>query len=301
MNTSLRYSYSSWLGILLLILISSSCKKFNLESPDLDITIPKTTFAINEPITFTFNGNADVITFFSGEMGKEYKNKNILTLDGKPQMQFTSYLQTGVQDNTLSVLISRDFRGEFTIPLLQIATWTDITSRATLSTGLDNTQSGVIDLSDFLVNGAPVYIAFRYTATSASAQPTWTIKNIAIDNVASDGTATSIATSANINWGAISVLNSAKSWTSSTTQLQFTTSPIGTDDNEDWIISQPLTLNRAQNSFGKSLKASPTTKLTTYKFPGYTVPGTYTVSFESTNSNKNDVETILKEFTITVQ
>lgn len=284
-----------------LSLLLFSCTRPGIDTPSFDVTVSKTTYAANEPVTFQFTGDADIISFYSGATGNQYKYRNRITIDGKPQMQFTSYYQASTQSNTLQLLVSKDFSGTYDLVNLQKATWTDISSRATLSAGTDNTPSGVIDLSDVQSGDSSVYVAFKYTAVKASAQPTWTIKNISIENKLADGSSVSIGTIANLSWGIVSVLNSAKVWTFSTTQLQFVTSAAGTDDNEDWIISKPLQLNRVQRDFGINVKSSPTTVQTKYVFAGYTTPGTYTVTFEAINANKDGKKTTVKEFTFTVQ
>lgn len=303
MKAYLKYLYNYYLAILILALVASSCKKQKIETPNFNVTVDKTTVAVGDPVTFTFTGTADVVTLFSGMPGAEYQYKDRTTVNGKPQLQFTSYRQgSSTQTNTLSLLVSKDFTGTYDIDNLQRATWTDITSRAALSTGTDNTPSGVIDLTDQLSANTPVYIAFRYTAKKDTvAQPTWAIKNMAVNNIAADGTNISIATQANLKWGTLSISNSANLWAFNTTALTFTGGAANADDNEDWIISQPIQLDRAPRAYGESIKPSSTTRLTTYTFTGYTAPGTYTASFEAINANKWDKKTTLKEFTITVQ
>ena len=279
-----------------------ACSKEQLvKTPNLDVTLDKTSYAIGAPVTFNFSGEADIISFYSGVAGNDYKNRDRFRVDGKPQMQFTSYFQASTQPNTLRLLVSQDFTGTYDAENLLKATWTDITSRATLSTGTDNTPSGVVDLSDLQTPDVPIYIAFKYAASKASAQPTWTIKNLAVDNKLPDGSSVSIANTANLTWGAINMLNPAKVWTYSISQLQFVTSAAGIDENEDWLISKPLQLDRVQRSFGINVKGSPTTKQTSYIFPGYTTAGTYTVTFEAINANLWDKKTTVQEFTITVQ
>jgi hypothetical protein len=265
-----------------------SCKKnVDVDSPDFDVTVNKTTVNTKEALVFTFTGSANIITFYSGEPGKEYKYKDRFEAKGRPEMQFTSYSQYGPQPNTLQLLVSSDFRNVFDIEALGQSTWKDITSRATLSTGADNTLSGTIDLSDVTSPDTPAYIAFRYTAKKLTvSQPTWTIKNVVVNNRLEDNSVVEIANSSNLSWGAIDVLNNTKSWTSGTTQIQIAGGAIGTDDNEDWIISKPLSLNRIQRSLGTSVKSNPTALQTTYGFIGYTTPGTYTVTFEAINANR---------------
>lgn len=305
MTIYLKHVPAYSIAVLTMLLVFSSCKKPVILTPDFDVTVSKTTFKVNEPVIFDFTGTADVVTFYSGVTGAEYKYKDRLTVTGKPQIQFTSFLQsTSTQTNTLSLLVSNDFSGTYDVDNIQKAKWTAITSRATLSTGIDNTPSGIIDLTDLQVPVGYVYIAFRYTAKkdAVMAQPTWTIKNIAIDNKLADGTNVSVATIANLNWGIVDVLNPANKWASSTSALTFTGGAVNLDDNEDWIISQPLQLDRVQRTFGKSIKPSPTTTLTRYIFPGFAAAGTYTMSFEALNANRwGAPEIIVKEFTITVQ
>jgi hypothetical protein len=281
-------------------LSTSSCKK-GVDDPEFDITFNEKVYAINEPIKFNILGGADLITFYSGEVGKEYRYRERFRVDGKPTMSFTSYSQNTPQANSLSLLVSTDFNGANDIDNLQKATWKDITSRATLSTGTDNTPSGTIDLTDIQVPDVPVYFAFKYVAKQgAVAQPTWTIKNIVINNTAPDGTLVPVATTANLTWGAINITG-AQTWNNSTTQSQFVGGGVNVADNEDWTITRGLQLDRVQRSFGVNVKSNPTSKITSYDFTGFTAAGTYTATFEATNSNIDNIKRAVKEFTITVK
>ncbi|NNU34030.1 DUF5017 domain-containing protein [Mucilaginibacter sp. S1162] len=167
MRTDLKYLYKCFGVGLAVLLISPGCKKQPIETPNFDVSVEKTSYAVNEPVVFNFSGTADVVTFYSGvksPVNAEYKNKDRISVVGKPQLQFTS-LRTGAstQTNTLSVLMSKDFVNAFNADDIQKATRVDLTSKATLSTGTD-TQSGVIDLSGQYTPGTSVFPAFKYTA-----------------------------------------------------------------------------------------------------------------------------------------
>lgn len=293
---------------LLLLLSFCACRKgfTGVEAPSFDVSVDSTTVGVNKPVTFHFSGDADIITFFSGAPGSEYKFKDRTTVDGKPQLQFTSYRQFGnaaaVPDTTLKLLVSTDFKNVFDAESVKGATWTDISNRAVFSTGTDNTPSGTIDLSDFNKADAPAYVAFKYhDFKSAVSQRTWTIKNMLVQNKLTDGSLVNVATSATLSWGALDVLNNSKVWTFSTTQIQMAGGAIGTDDNEDWIISQPLFFNRVSRALGVSIRSNPTAVLHDYTFAGYTAPGTYTVTVEAINANKWDNRQVVKELTLTVR
>lgn len=280
--------------------LAQSCKK-GVDEPEFDITFDQRVYAVNEPIKFMVTGGADLITFYSGEPGKEYKYRDRFRIDGKPTMSFTSYRQNTDQPNSLTLLVSSDFSGIYDTENIQKATWKDITSRATLSSGADNTPSGTIDLTDIQQPDIPVYFAFKYVAKQGTvAQPTWTIKNIVINTTAPDGTLVPVATTANLTWGAVNVTG-AQTWNNSTTQSQIVGGGVNVADNEDWAITKSLQLDRVQRSFGVNMKSNPTSKLPSYEFAGYTAAGTYTVTFEAINSNIDEIKRTIKEFTITVK
>lgn len=297
MNNYLKFTITfGLLGALFL----QSCKK-EVDEPEFDITFDQKVYAVNQPIVFNISGGADLITFYSGEPGKEYKYRERFRVDGKSTMQFTSYRQNTDQPNSLSLLVSSDFSGIYDVENIQKATWTDLTSRATLSSGADNTPSGTIDLSDIQKPETPVYFAFKYVAKQgAVAQPTWTIKNIVINTTEADGTLVPVATTANLTWGAVNVTGS-QTWNNSVTQSQFVGGGVNVADNEDWAITKSLQLDRVQRSFGVNVKSNPTSKIKEYEFAGFTAAGTYVVTFEATNSDIDNIKRSIKEFTITVK
>lgn len=179
-----------------LLLACMACSKKNDVKPvTFDVTSTKngtttTSFSTQDTVQFNFTGNPDMITYFSGETGKRYEFKDRTNATGIPQLQFNTIRATGAQTNSLSLLVSTDFKGIVANTIYGIltrdtattnaniasATWTDITSRATLSTGATAAvSSGVVDLSDFLTQAKPVYIAFKYNATAGTIQNKWTI------------------------------------------------------------------------------------------------------------------------------
>jgi len=170
---------------------------FDVNSTKLNGT-PSTSFSSNDTVNFAFTGNPDIITFYSGETGKRYDYKDRISAKGIPQLQFSTILANGTQASSLALMVSTDFKGIATNTILGIltrdtattnaniaaATWTDITSRATFSTGgTTAVASGTIDLSDFANQGKPIYIAFKYVATAGTIQNKWTISALSLNNV----------------------------------------------------------------------------------------------------------------------
>lgn len=282
------------------LLFIQSCKK-GVEDVKFDINYEQRVYAVGEPIVFKVTGGAELITFYSGEEGKEYKYRDRFeVVGGKPLMEFTSSKLYAPNDNPISMLVSTDFSGTYNIESLQKATWSDISDRATFSTGTADTKSGRIDLTDFQRSKVPVYIAFKYVNLGVPYYaPQYVLKNFLIKNEAPDGSKPIVETTASLDWGPVSVLGD-RAWAYSTAQVSMWGGPANTEPNEDWLISKPILLDRVKRSFGVNVKNNPTSKLDAYEFPGFSVPGTYTVTFEAINSNIDNVKKEIKQFTITI-
>lgn len=302
-----------YLYILLLTGILASCKyDKDVATPDFLVTAASLTDSVNQPITFTFSGDVDIITFYSGKQGNDYQYRDRLTADGKPQLQFSTLRQygdnPGVADNTLQLLVSTDFTGDYTIAGIQQAHWKDLTDRAAFSTGKDANYvpSGIVDLSDVThkdSTGADsaIYIAFRYHELQTSAtKRAWYTKDFSVDNILSDGSVVNVAGN-NVVFTPVEVQDSLRTWYVYATSTLMWGGANTNPETEDWIITSALYLDRVQRDLGVIVKSSPTTLQTSYTFPGYSKPGTYTVVFEAINANRWGSKTIVKTLTITVQ
>jgi len=150
------------------LLMTASCSKEILtEIPTFDVSTEATTYQAGEEIKFNIaGGDAQTIFFYSGETLKDYAFKEGRIIDVKDSgaaMAFTSSVQLGTQANQLTVLASTDFNGDYsTLAKVKAAIWTDITGRFKL--GINNAflASGTKDISDLLLAGKPIYIAFKY-------------------------------------------------------------------------------------------------------------------------------------------
>jgi hypothetical protein len=295
--------------LIILVTALSACEKRELELPELEITLPKTVYAVNEPVVFTLDGDADYINFYSGVQGSEYQHRERLAANGKPVISMTTNrnpaFPTGV-DNTLKILSSTDFNGIVTTENIDAATWTDLTARGNLSRLASDVQFGTIDLSDVVQPGKRIYLAFKYSAPkSTAAQVTWTIKNVSVDIQTEDGPPAKKANVRNMNnltWASWNILNPVRNWAAPTpAQLQMTGALANEDANEDWLISQALDFSTISRDFGVAVKTNPKLRLTSYTFAGFTAAGTYTVTFEVMNVNRFGDKRFTKEFVITVQ
>ncbi|PTQ93965.1 uncharacterized protein DUF5017 [Mucilaginibacter yixingensis] len=313
-------------------------KKQDVPSPSFGVTAVKNngsapaSFAPGDTVNFKFSGNPNVITFYSGEVGKRYQYINRTQAAGTAQLQFTSQLANGTQAGSLSLLVSTDFKGVALKTLAGVlvrdtattnaniasATWTDITSRATIPTNTTATSSGLIDLSDLAKQGKPVYFAFKYNGASGTIQNKWTITNFAINNVLSDATTYTIA---NLNspakplsnygvasyspgWAvsydpAKNANNYAWVYTDGTSLVITGATTAATASAEAWAISGPVDLTKVTPDAGVAIKSEIAT-LGSYTY-SYTQAGSYNAVFVATNATADDSKTTVQQVAVTVK
>lgn len=296
--------------------------------------VASTSFKSADTVKFNFTGNPDNITFYSGEPGKRYAYINRVSAAGTSQLQFSTIRATGAQAGSLALMISSDFKGIATKMIFGVltrdtvttnaniaaATWTDITSRAALSTGATTAvPAGIVDLSDFAKQGKPVYIAFKYIATAGSIQNKWTISALSLTNVLADGTSYTIGnlaapTTAITNYGnatygpgwavsydpAKNANNYAWVYTAGTSLVitGATTAAAATAPAEAWAIMGPIDLNRVTPDAGVSLKAIAAT-LASYQYI-YTQAGSYNAVFVASNTTVNGAKSAVKTVLLTI-
>lgn len=287
------------LGMAALTAFVSCSKNLAIKPLSFDVTTSSTTYRVGDTVHFNFTGNPDIISFYSGEPGTNYANRNRVILPGISQLQFTSYVQNAIQLNTLKLLVSNNFNAMYDSANVLNGTWTDITSRALLSTGVTGTPSGIIDLSDFAAKNLPVYIAFKYNAVTGTIQPTWTIQSFNLNLLQPDNTIMPIATISNAGWKKVNILNPAAVWNITATQLSIAGGNATAATNEDWAISSLLYLNKVAPDVAVSIK-NITQVLNSYDYV-FKIPGVYKVVFLAGNATADAQQSTTQEVDLTIQ
>jgi hypothetical protein len=293
----------------LFVCLFASCEKSLLvEEPNWDIQLSNArskngntlVFKLGDTCKYTVSGNADNIITYPGTAGFAYANINRTSATGEPSLQFTSFAQFGLQTNTLKLLASNSLTALDSSSVVN-ASWTDITSRAVLSTGTDNTASGKILLSDLYVAGKPLYIALKYNGVTGSTQKTWTFKNFAINNLLPDGSTINVSNLADISWTVYGNVRTpaSGSWIASATQIQVVGGAATAPTNESWAISKPLDLTKVAPDVSIPIKNLTSAPLKTYTFQ-YTAIGKYKATFIASNTTLNDNKQVMKEFEIEI-
>ena len=142
-------------------LLSTACKKMQVDAPDLEITLDNATLRLVDTANFNLSGYADYVNFYSGEVGRNYDRIDSFNRSGgNPEFNFSSAVTLGLATTSnLSVLVSTDFIGKYDAASVIAATWTNVTTRVILGTSTTALASGIANLNDLKVEGKPMYLS----------------------------------------------------------------------------------------------------------------------------------------------
>lgn len=315
-----RFYYTLFLGLFF------GCNKDNdLSAPAFEVSTTAATFKKGTAVQFTFKGNPQLISVYTGEFGKDYNYREGRTLDVTGlNLAFNSAVanegagtsQTGM----FSLQVSSNFNGDYSsFAHVQAATWTDVTDRltkqeaATTATSSLATPADGIDLSDLRVAGKPLYIAFKYNIRPQSINGiwrSWTFQGFSLTG----NTASGKQTLGNMASTAFRVVRKNPEITSRTTTSSTVLTLRHTDlalepgaaetATENWIISQTFS-NVNSINFGPDLSTpiqggTSSVEKKDYSYT-FSKAGQYSVYFVAANvSLDGKAETVRKvDLTIT--
>ena len=293
-----------------------SCRKNTPGYTDSDYSfyaaLPASVIDSGETANFILTDNPDVISFYSGELGHEYINRERTRLDGgRLNIKFQTRVQYQPAD-TLDVMLSNDFTGIYDSANVANAHWkrmTDLflfpTPASTLSTFYPSgpTDGDFADITDSTISGQPFYLAFMYTNT----KPTniiWSVGKLGMYNLFTNGVANSTVIDSNqITSGSFAPVQftdpvSRVSTTSTYLKISNSTQePLGA---QYWHISRPLNPSAVDPDVPVVIKNITESPLREFKYL-YTKPGTYTATFVAGYKRLNFEKTFVREFTVVVQ
>lgn len=307
----------------------TACNDLEPEDVKFDVIADKTVAIAGEPVTFSFDGNPNFITFFSGEDGHKYANRNRIELDPSDiessTLSFKVQSQYGKQTDAFHVYLSKDFPGlnkKDTVAdrkLIQEHAWTEITEAC----GLAGADGKTVTVKDFDLDGyqGGMTLAFRFVGdTKSTPQRTITLTELVVRNQLSNGSITEVkGTDMNFTSFDITPSNLEKNcykMVTSGSVVQGTWSLINLKDNkiimqggkvgqatwadnDDWLIANSIKLNACSPDTGENIKDI-NRRVSSYPYT-FETPGTYTVTFLAGNSNVEGPKVITKELTIEVK
>ncbi|MCF3108748.1 DUF5017 domain-containing protein [Niabella sp. CC-SYL272] len=196
----------NWIAMAGIVLVSCQKELAEVAVPDFDVTTTELTVKAGTPAVFKFSGAAAMVSFYPGEIYKDYQYKDgrIVDVAGKGlTLSFSNGVAAGnpagTQANQFSILLSTDFSGNYAdLASVKAATWVNITDSFALANSAAMVATRTVDLSRYVVAGKPVYFALRYinrpqVANGYARQ--WIIENFLLKSIGAvvNGTVVTIA------------------------------------------------------------------------------------------------------------
>lgn len=316
----------------LLLLAFAACKRmepvtepdFDVQVEEFDVQTESVEVNVGEEVVFSFSGDPDFINFYSGERGNDYAYREGRVEDAEILLSFQSSITTNResdQDDQLSVQISQNFDGEFNIEAVEAADWTDITQEFTVVSHADvsGTQSGWIgsgkaNISPYIEEGKPLYIAFRYVAMPRSTHgltPNFLrVRNFLLESIDDEGGTSTIAEQSTAGLVPPKALVESETYrpnrgSVTAAQINFISnqSPAFDDvEHSAWAITDLFEIQKAMDlGPDKAVSIKTVADITPPSYTHtYTKEGKYTAVFIAKNANVNDEQTVMKTIEINV-
>ena len=341
------YSFISAIAFFSLFLVS--CDKELKEDTQLNVSVAtdnnvsfdgKTvTVKAGTPVTFNFDGDPDFITFFSGEIGSEYRYKDRTEM--KPEdivncsLSFDIWADTGTpatMQEAVSILISDNFKGltknyETDVQTVSNFQWTTLTASTEMPAPNKDEKLGTkefnCDLSSYLGKEITVALHFK-TIDNSNTMPRVYFKNMQLNldfnnNQGSINLASTFGfTPLNIGYD-LSELTEAQLakvkdehygavdggvpgfWKINVpSNIMVMGGTKGQSLKNTWLISKAILLNGSCNPDAGANIKNITQTLKSHNFT-YKKTGTYTATFVAKNANYvHESFAVIRELTIQV-
>lgn len=278
------------------------------------------TFKVGDTTKFIIEGNAHMVSFYSGTVGNDYNYRDTERFyDVLAKLSFES--NKTPDNNTISnidcaeLLYTTTFNGTYTYDNIKNTNWTPITNRFYLQTVLQSSsstyaESGNVDISDVFAEGKPVYFAWLCKTKAATNRVQFRVRNFTLTGeVADDNTLSGQLYSQgqfNFQWyeneaSAAQPSNNRPSVSSTLLTWNGIFNNMTGPYKEGYAISGPIELPRF--NAGKDKPVILITKQSENELKHnyiYKKPGNYEVVFVASNTKANEQPEIIKKLNLTI-
>ncbi|MEQ7799346.1 DUF5017 domain-containing protein [Pedobacter sp. ASV1-7] len=300
------------LNICALSLCFSCAKDYDINEPTLKVTVEKNNYKVGDTVVFNFEGESDFISFYSGEIGSQYKfHDQERIYKSNSVLTFKSAKYSGTNSDCCALKYSTDFNGKYDRESVRNANWNDISTRffiPDIGTGATFFDSGESDISElFPLDNKPVYFAWFYKTAANSSRTLFQVIDFKLQNVIAEYPALSSVKYNFVDFKYKVVLGEGFDGATTVpnvnaTRIYLTGILLNDTFKEAWAISAPIYKSEEVNlGLDKSLpiKIVSDAVSPSYQYI-YTAPGEYTATFVVANSSVYGRKQMIKELKITI-
>ena len=289
--------------------------------PTFEVSADKATVRVGERAVFNFEGNADIITFYSGEDGSSwnYRETNRI-LPASMYMSFSIKTSSGTEGYPnparLPLYYSTDFSGNYTLEDLQNATWVEVTDLFKMPTDVgQQVYSGSVCIDSFYEESETIYLAMFYQVDAfkssaaggkGNGRTQWNVMSFFIEGVAEHDSAV-LYENATAGWTFVYQEGFAETPEAnmpdiSSSRILFRSEFKPTTNNAVWCVSGALKKREVVDlGYDRPMPiksyADPT--MTTFHHI-YEEPGEYTATFLGVNASVYGREEVVRHVNVSV-
>lgn len=305
------------LGAIASVALLSCEKEYEVKAPSVVVSVAKQNYKVGDTVNFKFDGDADFITFYSGNKLNDYQfaaKERIYDAEMLLSFRFAKY--SGANANVAQLKYSTDYNGAGTLASIESATWTDISSNFVFPTAIgtstaDGVSSGNFNINSLFVNdNTPVTFCWFFNTPAATLRTQAYVEGFKIfGNVVSDQSLSGdIYTFGDMGF---KVVYDAAQFTDSGTSLPNVNATrilwTGVFNNiiakQGYAVSVPVFRKNSVNlGIDKPIvvKSVADPESSSYNYV-YTEPGTYKATFVIANSSVYGRKETVKQIDITVE
>lgn len=326
----MKFKYFGFLIAGIAIALQSCDNLEEISTPYFQAFVDKEVYTAGDTVRISFKGDVDYITLFTGKSGNDYDFKEKTRLLQIPYyVDFTTHARDGNQTNQMSILVSKNFDGDYSFAGAKRATWNDVTSKFIMAPAgyRDYLASGLGNVSDAIFEGdedtSHVYFAIRQIVKDQTTIIGYDAANKPILNTGNLNRVQNfrIRTQADINsefkdfypyasfgFGPTIISSSNKQTGragfegTNIIMMRNNTGSGSSLETEDWVISKKMMFPRAIDvgrDWGLPIKSINDRRLDYYQV-AYNEPGDYQIVVFGFNANANGKKEVEKRINIKV-
>lgn len=306
--------HTIYIAFLLSFVCFSCSEKIEL-TPGIDefnVSTASATYRVGDEVQFNFEGNPNIITFYSGELYHQYNYREgrITNIDELFfSFQTAHPTAAGAQKDQFQVLVSTDFNGDYqNIESVEAATWTDLSDQFEYATSGSFRTSGNAYITELIQQDRPLYIAYRYITHPQSANGvvrSWLVQNFSLIGNTDIGPLT-LGNMTNTGFRIVEKNPETVPTRSAISATRVTLlGPLLDPSNdlytETWAITKAFDVGAIDEGpdYPLPIKGNEHARLTSYTHI-YETPGVYDVYFIATNANIDGAAQVIRNLKITI-
>lgn len=292
--------------------MATGCKVDDVDEIDFSVSVRNdmNEIYVGDEVVFDFAGRADYVTFFSGENGSNYDNRDRVEADiNNLDMSYTIVQEKTTAPfydrKTVGIYISDDFNGKYDKENIESATWVELSASDPESWKVPapaNDKKVTVKSGGNLMSYSdrPFYLAFRYSVSQdiADRVPAITIKPISIAKTTHEGQKFTFGNPLK-DFGFRNIVLAGKDISNvDEAQIAFKTSE-NYKECDNMMISQQINPRKVTSDTGSPIRTlNMPIESYTYK---YQTPGEYKVVFLARNANMWNTQESVYEINLTVK